>query len=264
MKWGLRMLTCDWSALSTELALWRRAHLALRIWWRDDDAVAHTPELDHLMRVGEDVGLPVHLAVIPDQIEASLAPVIEAQAQLIPIIHGWRHVNHAPQGAKNAEFGHPRAGASEELVQALAKMQSAFGAQLLPMFVPPWNRIDPVLLPVLAHAGYVGVSTYGARTAPFAAVGLVRINTHIDPIFWRGDRGLVDPQTLISGIVNTLRDRREGRTDAQEPLGLLTHHLVHDPAIWAFCSDVLRVLLDGGARPADIATALQAGRNPNI
>lgn len=254
----------DWSPLTTELAHWRRNNLTLPIWWRDDDAISATPTLETLRALSQDVGLPVHVAVIPDLITSSLPPALEEGAQLIPIIHGWRHVSHAPEGAKNAEFGHMRPQAAFELEKAIDTLDQCFGARLIKLFVPPWNRIAPDLLPVLAAAGYRGVSTYAARSAEYAASGLLQINTHIDPIYWRGHRGLVAPETLIEGIVATLRDRREGRTDASEPLGLLTHHLVHTDDIWTFSSDVLRVLLDGGATPAAIGSLLQVGRSPSI
>ena len=250
----------DWSPLTSELSLWRHDNLHLPLWWRDDDAVANTPALDRLTRIAQDIGLPVHIAVIPDLLEPSLPPVFENTPFLIPVVHGWRHISHAPQGAKNAEFGHARPDAAVELRAGIDRLQLAFGAQLLPMFVPPWNRIDPAYLPVLADAGYRAVSTYGPRTRPMASNWLNQINTHIDPIFWRGDRGLVPTDKLISGIVDTLRDRRTSRTDITEPLGLLTHHLVHTEAIWSFSHDICRVLLDGGAVPADLRAPLSGAQ----
>lgn len=245
----------DWSPLTAELALWRRENLPLPLWWRDDDAVANTPALARLTRLAQDTGLPVHIAVIPDLIEQSLPLVVDITPDLIPIIHGWRHISHAPQGAKNAEFGQPRAGADGELRGGLHRLRGRFGARLLPLFVPPWNRMDPAYFPVLADAGYRAISTYGPRESN-KAEGLHRINTHIDPIFWRGDRGLVPPETLVTGLTKTLCDRREGRSDITEPLGLLTHHLVHTEDVWAFSADVCRVLLDGGAVPADLRAIL--------
>lgn len=246
----------DWSPLTSELDLWRHHDLSLPIWWRDDDAIADTPALQRLSQIANDVGVPVYVAVIPDPMTPSLPLVIQMDPHLIPIIHGWRHVSHAPAGAKNAEFGQPRSDAAAELKQAIEVLENGFGDQLIKLFVPPWNRISSDLLPVLATMGYRGVSTYGPRSATFAATSLMQINTHIDPIYWRGHRGLIAPETLIEGIVTTLRDRREGRTDASEPLGLLTHHLVHNDDIWTFSGDVLRVLLDGGATPADIGDLL--------
>ncbi len=254
----------DWGPLTRELSLCRQSGLSLPLWWRDDDAVADTPALARLSALSSEVGLPVYVAVIPGLVQPTLAPLIAQQHNLIPIIHGWRHISHAPTGAKNAEFGHPRTGAEVELSQAYMKMRVEFGTALVPLFVPPWNRIARELLPSLAAAGFQGLSTYGPRKTVHATQGVVQVNTHVDPIFWRGDRGLVDPETLIADLVTTLQERRMEQADRDEPLGLLTHHLVHTEGVWAFTRDVIAVLLDGGAAPADIGALLQAGRKPSI
>ena len=253
----------DWTPLTTELVLWRRDALALPLWWRDDDAIADTPALTRLSALSDETKLPVHVAVIPDLIEASLPPSIAQNQNLIPVVHGWRHISHAPDGAKNAEFGHLREGAKGELTQAYARMTKEFGPAFVPLFVPPWNRIAPEFLPHLKAAGYRGLSTYDPRKSVEVAEGVLQINAHIDPIFWRGDRGLVDPETLIARMVTTLRERRTGQVDRDEPLGLLTHHLVHTETVWTFSRDVINVLLDGGAAPADIGALLQADRKPS-
>lgn len=253
----------DWTPLHAELALWRRAGLTLPVWWRDDDAVRATPELEQLHDIAAELRLPVQLAVIPDKAERSLSRFVDHAPWLTPVVHGWRHTSHAPQGAKNAEFGHPRDGAGAELARALRRAQDIFGPRLTPLFVPPWNRIAADYLPVLADLGYAGVSAYGGRDGAWAVPGLVQINTHVDPINWRGDRNLVAPEALIGGLVDTLERRRKGHADVLEPLGLLTHHLVHSEAIWRFTYDILSVLLDGGAQPADIGAALAAGRTPD-
>ncbi|WP_340249203.1 polysaccharide deacetylase family protein [Sulfitobacter pontiacus] len=245
-------MTVDWTALDAELALWRAEGLHLPIWWRDDDAIAPTPALDRLAALAEDLSLPVHIAVIPRHAEPALAAYSKDRPLIRPLVHGWQHISHAPDGAKKAEFGHPRPDAAHELAQALNRMQQLFGDDLLPIFVPPWNRLDDGLLPVLADAGYVGVSTYLPRNNRIAAPGLVQINTHIDPIFWRGTRSLVPPDTLIADITKLLQDRRKGLTDPQEPLGFLTHHLVHDEDIWGFTHACLARLLDGGAVPSQM------------
>ena len=245
-------MTVDWSRLDTELAVWRAQGLTLPLWWRDDDAIAPTPALDRLATMAGDLSLPVHIAVIPKHAAPALAQLCQERPLVRPLVHGWQHISHAPEGAKKAEFGHPRPDAALELTQGLDRMQSLFRDDLLPVFVPPWNRLDDGLLPVLAQAGYVGVSTYLPRKDRIAASGLVQINTHIDPIYWRGTRSLVPPDTLIADITKLLQDRRNGLADPQEPLGFLTHHLVHDEDIWGFTHAFLARLLDGGAVPADM------------
>jgi hypothetical protein len=244
----------DWHPLKTELALWRGQARTLPIWWRDDDAVEPTAALERLSALAEALALPVHLAVIPKNAKPALPGFTNAHDAIIPLVHGWQHTNNAPEGAKKAEFGHPRKAAATEAALALDRMQVMFKDRLLPIFVPPWNRLDDALLPELAQAGYLGFSTYLPRPARVAVPGLVQINTHIDPIFWRGGRGLVPASEQIAHIVQLLQDRRLGITDADEPLGFLTHHLVHDDDIWGFTQACLATLLDGGAVPADLRT----------
>ncbi len=246
-------MTTDWSPLTDELALWRRDGLTLPLWWRDDDATAPTDALDTLLSLSEKLGLPAHIAVIPKRAAAPLAARLCDDLAAVAIVHGWAHENHAPTGAKKAEFNHPRAQLTHDTAQALDRMQSLFGVRLLRVFVPPWNRIDPQAVAALAAQGYTGLSTFTPRKSRCIA-GVVQINTHIDPIHWKAGGGLHDPETIIAAIVTLLKDRRAGHTDAVEPLGFLTHHLVHDPAIWAFTERCLAVLLDAGALPCNLTT----------
>lgn len=242
----------NWSPVTTALQDLRRANIALPIWWRDDDAIADTPQLDLLGNLSVALSLPVHLAIIPDRLEASLPPVILGSSNFIPLVHGWRHDRHEVGCEKKTEFGARRPGDTAELSAGLARLQAAFGDRLVPIFVPPWNILHDSLLPELARIGYAGVSTYQPRAARFAAEGLVRINTHIDPINWRGNRSLIKPRLLVEHIAALLRARLAGTQDRAEPLGLLTHHLVHDRAIWGFTQECLTRLLDGGAQPVNL------------
>jgi hypothetical protein len=159
-----------------------------------------------------------------------------------PVVHGWTHVNHAPEGEKKSEFGTPRAAAASDAGTGLARLTALFGPLLLPVFVPPWNRIHPELLPALPDVGYKAVSTFTPRFARHPVRGLVQVNTHLDPVDWRRTRGLGDPQDLLARTRTLLEDRRMGRTDADEPFGLLTHHLIHDEDVWDFCAQLMGTL----------------------
>ena len=242
----------DWSPLKAELAQWRSHNRALPLWWRDDDAIAPTAALDQLGMLSTALRLPVHLAIIPKFSTVNLAHICQKPSPFIPLVHGWAHENQTIGTGKKAEFGFPRTDAKADLTAALVRMDKVFGESLLRMFVPPWNRITPDLVTKLHGIGYEALSTFTPRTARFAAPGLVQINTHIDPIFWRGGGGLVDPDALIQCITKLLYDRRMNNIDPAEPLGFLTHHLVHTPDIWAFTESCLGTLLDGGATPVNL------------
>ncbi len=243
-------MTDDWAPLERELALWREENRVLPIWWRDDDAVTASPALERLSALSARLALPVHLAVIPAAAEPALAAHVAEAPHLIPVQHGWSHENHASSGEKKAELGahRPVAEILTELRRGRQRMRELFGGRQRPMLVPPWNRIAPEVISGLPELGFSGLSTFTPRRGPWAAPGLEQVNTHVDPVDWKGTRGLLPVPQLIDGLVANLADRRKGAADAAEPLGLLTHHLVHDDAVWAFTETVLERLLAGPAR----------------
>lgn len=244
----------DWTPLNTELDIWRDLDLSLPLWWRDDDAVSATPQLDRLTEMSEKLGLPVHLAVIPKTADASLAEQVRQHACLIPVVHGWAHHNHAPSDEKKSEFRlhRPLPEIESDLRNGLNRLTDLFKDRLRPIFVPPWNRIAPEVARKLTQAGFSILSTATPRDSRHPLPGLEQVNTHLDPIDWRGTRGLMPPEQLIATTVSLLQDRRAGRSDPTEPFGVLTHHLVHDENIWTFTYDLLHRLLDG---PSTIWTA---------
>ena len=126
------------------------------------------------------------------------------------------------------------------LVRALARLRSRGGGSAVPGLVV--NRIAPGLLPLLPRAGYEAVSTFRDRGAAHPVAGLSQVNTHVDPIDWHGTKSLVDPAAVVAGIAGAVERRIAGDADRSEPVGLLTHHLVHDEAVWAFCEGLLAYL----------------------
>ncbi len=240
----------DWQPLKTELEIWSANNLVLPIWWRDDDAVAPTPQLDRLQKLSQKTGMPVHLAVIPAGATQALAEYLEIAPEFLPVIHGFAHLNHAPELDKKSEFGAQRNVelARADILAGMSSLRSLFGSRLVPMFVPPWNRISPSLFPELVQAGFHAISTFAPRSCRYAVGNLEQINTHLDPINWHGARSLHEPDMLISQAVAILRNRRSEQQDADEPLGILTHHLVHDSAIWNFTEGLIETLLDGPTR----------------
>ena len=242
-------MNADWTALDQELRTWQDQGLTLPLWWRDDDAIRPTPHLDRLTRLSESLNLPVHLAIIPRDATQALANHLATSSQLVPVVHGWAHQNHAPQGEKKAEFDahRPVEQAMADAGHGLETLRALLGEAVTPMFVPPWNRISDDVVQELAELGYASLSTFKPRTAAKAAPGLQQINTHLDPIHWKGSRSLVPPQQLLDQVTQQLISRRNGLADNAEPYGILTHHLVHDSAIWDFTEALLGRLLAGPA-----------------
>lgn len=277
------MARLDWSAIERELDAWEAEGLTLPVWWRDDDAVEPTEPLERLLERAEAVRAPIAIASIPTGATAALAERLARDPRVCVLIHGWRHVSHAPAGEKKAEFGahRPVETMREEAAQALETIERVFDGQMVRCFVPPWNRVAPEVVEGLAGLGYRSLSTFTPRSAPEAAPGLAQLNTHVDPIDFGETARLKDPGLLARRIAEALRRRRmaaSGRSvagrlaaaaggavggrvglkraakrmldaakgadlaDNAEPFGLLTHHLVHDAAIWRFVDEWLALL----------------------
>ena len=49
----------NWTPVRDELAKWRREDLTLPIWWRDDDAVKPTDQLERMIDLSEQFGVPI-------------------------------------------------------------------------------------------------------------------------------------------------------------------------------------------------------------
>jgi hypothetical protein len=122
-----------------------------------------------------------------------------------------------------------------ELRQGLEKLAALFGPTAAPVLVPPWNRIDRALVPHLPGLGLTGLSVFGKPfTAPVAIV-----NSTVDIIDWHGTRGCRDHAAITDEILAALRSGFDN--PAEPPIGLLTHHLVHDGAAWAFLERLFEV-----------------------
>ncbi len=243
-----------WRGLDRELDAWAEAGRIATFWWRDDDAVAATLALDRLLGLAEALGTPLALAVIPASADESLRRRLKREPWAVVVQHGFAHRNHAPPGAKKAELGAHRSRAAMigELAAGRRRLHEMFGdmgtVPMLPVLVPPWNRIDPGLVPRLPAIGIASLSTFSARPAA-APGGPHQVNTHVDVLDWDARRGrepapFVGTSAALDAVIGHLAARRLGRADADEPTGLLTHHLALDAACWGFAEQLIRRVAD--------------------
>lgn len=230
-----------WDELARELDAWAATGLEATLWWRDDDAIEPTPALTHLLDLCGTCAVPLTLAVVPARAGHALADRLASHTLVIPVQHGYAHVNHAPDGGKGGEFPATRNSTArlQDLADGAKIMTALFGAKALPILVPPWNRIDPTLVPRLPELGFRGLSTFAPRLKAAPTDGLLQINCHLDIVQWRGDRGFIGEVKALAILRDHLAARRTGIADAAEPTGLLTHHLVHHEAGWAFIAKLL-------------------------
>lgn len=230
-----------WTTLKAELDRWAEVGRIASFWWRDDDAVAPTQALESLLALSERHQVPLALAVIPQGAETGLADRLARSAAPVTVLqHGFAHRNHAPSGEKSAELGDHRAVAAvaAELADGRDRLAALFADRFFPAMVPPWNRIGAGVEAALPDLGFSGLSTFGPRPA----AGLGYLNTHIDIVDWRGNRGFAGEEACLGAAIGHLSARRTGRCDPDEPTGLLTHHLVHDAACWQFIDRFLAEL----------------------
>jgi len=222
--------------LETELHNWQAAGRQPQLWWRDDDAVSVTPELDRLTQLAGGAGVDVLLAVIPAHVQDTLANYAGGHGNLKPCVHGWSHTNHAPAGDKKCELGAHRDldVVLHEIAAGRQRLTELFGSRFVPVLVPPWNRMRSDLAPRLGEAGIMAFSTFAhTRSHPE-----IQANTHVDVMDWKAPGGPAGkaPDQVLGELAAALGI---SRANGFYPVGILTHHLVHDEVAWSSLSDLL-------------------------
>ena len=218
-----------WAALEREVDAWRSTGREATLWWRDDDAERPSPALARLL--GLRPGCPLGLAVIPARAEAALAGSVAGPVDVL--VHGFIHANHAGAGERKSEYPNGRS-APEELRAGRERLEAIFGDRVLPVFVPPWNRMGGDAAAALPAAGYEALSGYRGRPEG----PLPRLDTHADLIDWRGGRQFAGAGAVLRTLADALAARR--RTGDRRPTGVLSHHLAHDDDAWRFLGALLR------------------------
>lgn len=206
------------------------------LWWRDDDAVVPSAPLETLLRLSADWDVGVTLAVIPQPTGPALAARLRRADRVSVALHGWSHADHAAGQGKKQELGahRPAATVLDELATGMEKLRDLHGARFAPVLVPPWNRIAPGLLADLPGIGIAALSVFGpAQPAPLPV-----INTHVDLMDWHGTRGGRPTDELMAELAAALRQR------PSEPVGILSHHLVHDAQAWRFLDTLFALTRD--------------------
>ena len=243
----------SWAAFDEEVARWRESGHGVDLWWRDDDAVEATPALDRLLDLQRATGAALALAVVPAKATQALADRLASAPGVDVLQHGYAHTNHASAAEKKTELGahRPAMLVLGDLGTGWMALERLFPARALPILVPPWNRIAPMLVPALPEIGYRGLSTFGPRQRPEPVRGLRQINTHADLVDWKGCRGFAGEAVVLGQLVQALAQARTSATRGQsrEPVGLLSHHLVMDEPGWDFLKSFMaRVTMTPGIR----------------
>ncbi|WP_272698948.1 polysaccharide deacetylase family protein [Desulfovibrio sp. Fe33] len=224
--------------LLRELDAWKDAGKTAEFWWRDDDAAEPTVALDRLIALSDRFGVPCGLATVPAKAGEPLRKTVSHAHNVWVLQHGFAHVNHAPSGAGAWELGNhrPKSVILEELKQGMGKLTQLFKTRFVPVLVPPWNRIDPELLPYLPVMGYRGLSSSYKKQRPAPPAELRVADACCDVLHWKDKPHVrfAGTEKCLKSLVEHLKDKRTGEIPPEEPTCLLTHHMVMDADAWGF------------------------------
>ena len=232
--------------LLAELDAWAKSNMTAELWWRDDDAGEPCMELDQLFHLSEQHATPCGLATIPVRAGEPLCKAVNDQSFIWVLQHGYAHINHAPSGNGAWELGlhRPTSVVLDELRQGMLKLTQLFNERFVPVVVPPWNKMDPELLPYLPVMGFRGVSASYKRHRSVPPSDLLVADAHCDLLSWKGktkSARFAGSEKCVTTLVGHLKDKRTGVTDESEPTCVLTHHLEMDEDAWNFMDMLVSV-----------------------
>jgi hypothetical protein len=215
----------------------RRSGRSIAFWWRDDDAETVTPDLERLLALAVRHALPLGLAVIPKGATEALSERLAGKPRIAVLQHGWQHALNSPPGEKKAEFGdhRPAADMLVELAAGRERLAALFGQNLLPVLVPPWNRIGATADAARREIGLAGLSLYGTKRTADPHL----VNTHLDIFEWKTTRGPMSRDRACQILCEEVARRLAG---SDEPIGILSHHLKHEEESWALLDELFGLL----------------------
>jgi len=210
--------------------------------FRDDDAGWRDDRLVRLIDIFDRCALPLDLAVIPSALTPELANELRTRSEAKPRLglhqHGFAHRNHEPEGRK-CEFGPSRARADQlrDIAEGRRRLEELLGANLDPIFTPPWNRCTRVTAECLVELG-IDVLSRESGAEPFGMAGLTELPIGVD---WFKQR----KQVRLSR--EEVGELLASHTRAAAPVGVMFHHAVMEEDDWHGVDELL-VLLAGHPR----------------
>ncbi len=198
--------------------------LPLTVFFRDDDAGWSDERLFALLGLFDELELPIDLAVIPDaigpEVAARLAHRARTSARLGLHQHGFAHLNHEPEGRK-CEFGPSRAIEAQrsDIEEGRERLLALFGAELDPIFTPPWNRCISETGACLLDAG-IAILSRDRSAEPLGVDGLLECPVASDWLLKR--KGV----RVARGVWS--EEFAQAIATADAPFGMMLHHAIMD------------------------------------
>lgn len=162
--------------------------------------------------------------------------------------HGFRHMNHEPEGRKKSEFGQarPAKAKQKDVSKGLDILEHYLGDRLVPLFTPPWNRCDGETLEALSDLGFDAVSR-GAGARPSLPGKLAELPVNVD-LHTRKESTAEDALSAL------LMELEQGLASGM--CGIMLHHQRMNRAATEFLDRMLSVLGQSGrlavTHPADL------------
>jgi hypothetical protein len=259
----MRPTTAANDLLVRELDRWQANELIANFWWRDDDAQFDDDAFKRLIDLAGTESLPLVLAVSPMLMTDRFVARLNGLPGVLVAAHGYRHINHATASLKG-EFGPDRPlevmrGEIEELAGEFA---ARFPDRGIAMFVPPWHGLDSRLISDLERVGFKVLSMFESRVsrgleraaAQLRAIGsafprrsikprrgsIERLDCSVSLLKYEGPNITANP-CCLEKVLRALSARRLGFLPVEQPIGILTHHLLHDEDAWTYLSQILMV-----------------------
>ena len=126
--------------------------------------------------------------------------------------------------------------ASQRAARGRDRLDTLFPGRTVAMLVPPWNRIAAPLVPHLPDLGFRWLSSFGRDPPSCPVPGLEQIDCQLDIVDWRA-RASRPHEQLTAELAALARER----APLSAPIGILSHHLDHDEAAWAFLAALFRL-----------------------
>lgn len=226
------------------------------VFFRADDVGVPGSTFARLINVFRRHQVPLTLSVVPAWLTRTRWQQLqelcrEDQPLWCWTQHGWRHLNHEPQG-KKLEFGPSRSISRKrkDLFLGFQRLSELMGEVFVPAFTPPWNRCDEETLTALPDLGYKALSrSLAAQSLASATVPEYPVSV---------DLHTRKEKDGAKGWQNLLEELRENL--ARGFCGIMIHHKRMNDAAFIFL-DVLLTALKGwqNGRLVHLGTLLEEG-----
>lgn len=209
------------------------------VFFRADDVAAPGANFVRLMDLFMSYRVPLCLAVVPVWLTQARWQHLKRIGQKSPSLwcwhqHGWRHVNHEPDGKKQ-EFGpsRPFLRIQEDLIRGKHRLQTLMGDSFTPIFTPPWNRCGQNTLDLLKELNFKAISRSQMGLPP-SPDGLPDFAVSVDLHTRKEEQLLSELEGLFSELDSAI---------SQGHCGIMIHHQRMNEAAFVFLEIFIQALL---------------------